>query len=100
MEAFCPGMSMEQLKAPEVSPFYANLNEIKLPPALFACGTADMLLDDSVLMAAKWQLAGGEGILRLFPGAPHGFISFPHDKVPAAKECMDLTTEFLKSKLK
>lgn len=31
---------------------------MKLPPALFLCGTEDCLMEDSVLMAARWQMAG------------------------------------------
>ena len=100
LEAFCPGMSMEQLKAPEVSPFYHDLNTVRLPPAIFSCGLEDLILDDSVLMATKWQLAGGEGILKLYPGATHAFIFFPQDKVPAAKECIENIVEFMGSKLK
>ena len=100
IKAVCPGMSQKDLKAPEISPLYADLGAMKLPPALFNCGTADVLLDDSVLMAAKWQIAGHESILKLYHGAAHGFIVFPQDKVPAAKECMEYTAEFLRSKLR
>lgn len=49
----------------------------QLPPALFTCGTLDVLLDDSVLMATKWAMSGAESILKLYPGAPHGFTFFP-----------------------
>ena len=50
---------------------------LKLPSALFTCGTSDCLLDDSVLMSAKWSMAGAESILKIYPGAPHGFVFFP-----------------------
>lgn len=33
--AYCPGLSTDQLKDPKLSPFYADLNALKLPPALF-----------------------------------------------------------------
>ncbi|KAL9005185.1 MAG: hypothetical protein Q9188_002021 [Gyalolechia gomerana] len=45
--AFCPGMSLEQLRDPLVSPFYYDLSGLDLPPAMFACGTEDLLLDDT-----------------------------------------------------
>jgi acetyl esterase/lipase len=41
---------------------------MKLPPAFFTCGTDDPLLDDSVLFSTKWLMAGGQAILRIYPG--------------------------------
>ena len=99
IEAFLPGMSIEQRKDPSISPFYKDLRGLKLPPALFACGTTDCLLDDTVMMAVKWQMAGAETVTRLFPGAPHGFVAFPPDKVAATKEWREIAQEFLKAKL-
>ena len=98
-DAFLPGVTGEQRKSPEVSPFYADLTGLKLPPALFTCGTADPLLDDSIMMGIKWQAAGAEAIVKLYPGAPHAFNGFPPDKVPAAKECNETTLQFIKEKL-
>ncbi|MCJ1249338.1 hypothetical protein MMC30_006561 [Trapelia coarctata] len=100
LEAFLPGIPMEQRKDPSISPFYKDLRGLKLPSALFSCGTADCLLDDTVMMAVKWQMAGGEAITRLFPGAPHGFIAFPPDKLAAANEWRELAGEYLRAKLK
>lgn len=52
-----------------ISPFWADFNNIgKLPPALFTCGTLDCLLDDSVLMSAKWMASGAEAVLKVYPG--------------------------------
>lgn len=60
---------------PLASPLEADL--AGLPPALFtACGE-DPLMDDSVLMAARWALAGNEVELDLWPGAPHAVDAFP-----------------------
>ena len=68
-------------------PFANTLD--KLPPALFTVGTEDPLLDDSVLMSAKWAMSGAESILKVYPGAPHGFIYFP----PAASETVKQGTD-------
>jgi acetyl esterase len=60
---------------PEVSPLYADLSD--LPPALFTVGTADPLLDDSVMMAYRWARAGNRTELAIYPGCPHAFLAFP-----------------------
>jgi acetyl esterase/lipase len=98
-EAFTPGLSMEDRQDPSISPFYTDLTGLKLPPALFNCGTEDCLLEDTVMMALRWQMAGAETITKLYPGAPHGFVSFPPEKLPNAKECLDAIQEFLCQKL-
>ncbi|EME43335.1 hypothetical protein DOTSEDRAFT_80769 [Dothistroma septosporum NZE10] len=76
-DAYLPNMTREQKRDPMVSPLFMNLNKLKLPPALFTCGTLDPLLDDSVMMSAKWAMSGAESILKIYPGAPHGFSFFP-----------------------
>lgn len=87
--AFLPGMSLEQKRDPKISPFYEDMYAFRgrLPKALFTVGTNDALLDDSVLMSVKWQMAGGEAILRAYEGDVHGFTSFPQDKCRGAKQC-------------
>ncbi|KAL8759739.1 MAG: hypothetical protein Q9199_000545 [Rusavskia elegans] len=52
--AFCPGMSLEQLRHSSVSPFYHELKGLDMPPAIFTCGTEDCLLDDTVMISARW----------------------------------------------
>jgi len=74
-EAFLPGMSDADKRAPDISPLYADLSG--LCPALFTIGTKDALLDDSLFMHARWVAAGNAGELDIYPGACHGFIAFP-----------------------
>jgi acetyl esterase len=62
--------STTNLRDPDVSPLYADLRG--LCPALFTVGTGDTLLDDSVFMAARWELAGNETELAIYPHGPHG----------------------------
>jgi acetyl esterase/lipase len=58
-----------------VSPLYAALHD--LPPALFSCGTADPLLDDSLFMEARWRQAGNEATLSLWDEGVHAYTAFP-----------------------
>ena len=94
IKAFLPGKTAEQRKDPLVSPFYKDLTGLKLPPALFNCGTYDCLLDDTMMMATKWQMSGNVAIIKLYPGAPHGFNAFPPDEVPASKEFREVVNKF------
>ena len=67
-DAYLPNMTREQKRDPKISPFFADLTKKKLPPAIFTCGTLDPLLDDSVLMSAKWMMSGAESVLKIYPG--------------------------------
>jgi len=105
-EAFCPGTSEEQRRDPAISPFYAHWRAVAakfeggLPPALFTCGTEDPLVDDSVLMAAKYGMAGGEATLKIYTGAPHGFIIFDGKIHKPAEEGMRDLETYLLEKMK
>jgi acetyl esterase len=74
-DCFLPGLDTAARRAPEVSPLFADLHD--LPPALFSCGTADPLLDDSLFMDARWRAAGNEARLSVWDEGVHGYIAFP-----------------------
>merc|ERR1712194_2387 len=59
---------------PSMSPMYANLAH--MPPALLTVGTADPLLDDSVLMAHRYSASGNHVELALYEGGEHGVGHF------------------------
>jgi acetyl esterase/lipase len=101
LEAFLPGMSLEEKKSPAVSPFYEDLSKFRgrLPSALFTCGTEDPLLDDSVLMGTKWMMAGGEAIVKIYTGAPHGFIAFPHEMLKEAGMALLDTKAYIQERM-
>ncbi len=63
------------LTDPDVSPMYADLTN--MPPAYFAVGTLDPLLDDTLLFAARWTAAGNTAELSVTPGGAHGFAGAP-----------------------
>ena len=68
-------LSAEELRGPDASPLYADLRG--LCPALFTVGTSDSLLDDWVFMACRWELAGNETELAVYPYGPHGLTGSP-----------------------
>jgi acetyl esterase/lipase len=74
-EMFTPGISPEGRRDPDVSPLYADLHD--LPPALFTVGADDHLVDDTLFMAARWQLAGNDTELLVYPESPHACIAMP-----------------------
>jgi acetyl esterase len=74
-DLFTPGRSTDQRRDLDISPLYADLRD--LPPALFTVGADDHLVDDTLFMAARWELAGNETELLVYPEAPHGCIGMP-----------------------
>jgi acetyl esterase/lipase len=88
------------LKHPAMSPLYRRLDQItpSLPPALFLCGTADPLLDDSILMSAHWQIAGGPATVKFVTGAPHAFVEAPLEAGDCNVKAADIIREFLEEK--
>jgi acetyl esterase/lipase len=74
-DQFLPGIDRERRRDPDISPLYADLSD--MPPAIFTIGTQDPLLDDTLFMEARWRAAGHATELRVWPEAPHGFLSLP-----------------------
>lgn len=81
-DQFVPGRDREQRRDPDISPLFAGLSH--LPPAIFTIGTQDPLLDDTLFMEARWRAAGHRTELRIWPEAPHGFVSLPMTVADAA----------------
>ncbi|WPH00902.1 Hypothetical protein R9X50_00373600 [Acrodontium crateriforme] len=77
IDVYVPNTTSDQRRDMWISPLFADLNKMKLPSALFACGTLDCLLDDSIFMSSKWAMSGAESILKVYPGACHGFVQYP-----------------------
>jgi acetyl esterase/lipase len=74
-DLFTPGMTPEQRRDPDISPLYAGLHD--LPPALFTVGANDHLVDDTLFLAARWELAGNPTELLVYPHGPHACIAMP-----------------------
>lgn len=74
-ENFVPGRSFEQRRDPDISPLYARLHD--MPRALFAVGTLDPLLDETLFMSQRWISAGNEAEVVVYPEAVHGFLAYP-----------------------
>jgi acetyl esterase/lipase len=90
---YLPGMSFEEKKQPGLSAAYNNLRH--LISALFLCGTVDPMLDDQILMAARWQIAGNEAVVKFIPGACHGFMSMDGNKVLVTKQGWDILIDYV-----
>jgi acetyl esterase/lipase len=72
---------------PDISPLFGDLSG--LPPALIVVGALDVLLEDSLAMAARLSAAGCEVDLRVYPESPHAFTSFPTAMAAAALTGID-----------
>ncbi|HUI04017.1 MAG TPA: alpha/beta hydrolase [Acidimicrobiales bacterium] len=72
---FAQGLAPEERRDPDVSPMFADLSG--MPPAIFTVGTADHLLDDTLLFSARWVAAGNRAELLVYPDAPHGCMGVP-----------------------
>jgi acetyl esterase/lipase len=68
-----PDRTVDELRAPDVSPLLNDLTG--MPPALFTVGNLDPLRDESILMAARWQLDGSKADLDVWPEGPHAFAN-------------------------
>ncbi|MFD2796465.1 alpha/beta hydrolase fold domain-containing protein [Promicromonospora vindobonensis] len=66
-----PGFSRDQRRSPRWSPALADLRGF--PPALVTVGDLDPLRDDSIILAARLQLAGGSAQLDIWPEGAHAF---------------------------
>jgi acetyl esterase len=82
IDQFLPTHDHEQRRDPDISPLFADLSS--MPPAIFTVGTQDALLDDTLFMEARWRAAGNGAELRIWPEAPHGFVSLPMTVADAA----------------
>lgn len=60
--------------SPDLSPLHADLSG--LPPALVTCGTKDLLLDDSLFIAARLASSAVPAELAVYPGGCHVFQNF------------------------
>ncbi len=79
---------------PEISVLLAKLDG--LVPALFQVGTADPLLDDTLSMAMRWQAAGNETALAVYPGGIHAYDMFD---LEIARQSHAAVASFVNAKL-
>jgi acetyl esterase len=91
---YLPGRSKEEVRVPTISPLWADLHD--LPPCLLTVGTADFLLDDSLFLAARLEVAGNDVELAVYPEGPHGIEVAPTEMGRIAR---DRIYAFLRARL-
>lgn len=84
----------EDTRDPDVSPLYAGLGG--LAPALFTCGTKDLLIDDTLFLAMRWVAAGNTAETGIYPGGCHVFQGFPSQQAETSLSQMEA---FLNSRI-
>jgi len=84
---YLPGRSDDECRGPAISPLYADLHD--LVPAFIAVGTEDHLLDDSLVLAARWAAADNDADLFVLPDLPHSFEMYRCGIVDACARAID-----------
>lgn len=83
----------EDASHPLASPMGADL--AGLPPLRIDVGDAEVLLDDSVVLAERVQAASGDAELVVWPELFHVFPGFPAEIIPESDECLEVCGRFL-----
>ncbi|WP_341267383.1 alpha/beta hydrolase [Gordonia malaquae] len=71
---------------PDISPVFADLRG--LPPALLTVGADDVVLEHSLVLAARLTAARSDVTLNVYPDAPHAFTGAPTAMASAAWDDM------------
>ncbi len=87
---FVDNLALDAAGRRAASPLHADLRD--LPPALFQVGTMDPLIDDTLMMAARWAGAGNAAELHVAPGGIHVFDAF---ELEIARDFHDRQAAFL-----
>ncbi|NOY56805.1 MAG: alpha/beta hydrolase [Actinobacteria bacterium] len=80
---------------PAVSPIYADLSD--MPDALFTVGDLDPLLDDTLIMGARWMAADNSTSVHVYPSSIHAFDAFP---TPMAAIATDTIGRWIAARVK
>jgi epsilon-lactone hydrolase len=84
-------------RTPLASPLYADLR--RLPPMLIQVGSAEVLLDDSLRLAAQASAAGVNATLEVWPDMIHVWQSFAAI-LPEARQAIERIAEFVRPHLR
>ncbi|OKJ95182.1 esterase [Streptomyces sp. CB03234] len=78
---------VEDRTVPDISPVYGFLGG--LPPTLLIVGSADVLLEDNLAMAARLSAGGNDVEVQVYPESPHGFTGHPTAMARTALSSVD-----------
>jgi epsilon-lactone hydrolase len=82
-------------RSPLASPVFADDAQLgALAPLLLQVGTRELLMDDSVTLAARIDAAGGDAVLEVWDDCPHVWHMMG-DGVPEARDAMVHLRDFL-----
>jgi acetyl esterase/lipase len=89
---YAPGVSMEGLHDPFISPVYGNYSGF--PPLLIHVGEDETLRDDSVRLAERAKAAGVAVDLKVWPAVPHDW-QLLYTLIPEGRASLEQAAEFL-----
>jgi acetyl esterase len=72
---------------PDISPLYADVRG--LPPVFLVVGADDIVLEDTLAIAARLIAAGGDVDVRVYPDCDHGFMFHPTAMADVAWRAVD-----------
>lgn len=115
-DAYLGSRTASERRDPAISPLYHEIfqypgshpreamadggkTKANLPPALFMCGTLDPVIDDNILMSFRYQIAGGETVVKFVEGGAHSLLMFPEERYEPATKGKTILMEFLKERL-
>jgi acetyl esterase/lipase len=97
-DLYCARMQTHDRKSPSISPLYADLS--CMPPALISVGTADPLLDDSLLMAERYSVCENDVDVALYEAGEHGIGHFGvQENEDMGDKARNYTLDFMKRHL-
>lgn len=56
------------------------------------------MLDNTILMSARWQMAGGSATVKFVAGAPHAFVEIPIELGDCCIQAAEIIQQFIQDR--